>query len=158
VLLKEWAVQASLETDLELPVSVIASADAALQAKGQIGFIKLFTKPLFDAVSGVLPGKLDFTRSDRRKLTLQSCSAMPTGVRPIWTFGNHDQKISLRLDQLPSSSPQSKTHRTTSDFPPFSRSPSPSVLSKRGHWSPVHGHNRISCRNRISRAVSPILP
>jgi len=56
VLLKEWAVQASLETDLELPVSVIASADAALQAKGQIGFIKLFTQPLFDAVSDVLPG------------------------------------------------------------------------------------------------------
>jgi hypothetical protein len=57
VLLKEWAVQASLETDLQLPVSVIASADAALQAKGQIGFIKLFTQPLFDAVSRVLPGE-----------------------------------------------------------------------------------------------------
>jgi hypothetical protein len=58
VLLKEWAVQASLETDLCLPVSVIASADEALQAKGQIGFIKLFTQPLFEAVSDVLPGEL----------------------------------------------------------------------------------------------------
>jgi hypothetical protein len=55
VLLEEWAKQASLETDLELPVSVIASADQALQAKGQIGFIDLFTQPLFEAVSDVLP-------------------------------------------------------------------------------------------------------
>lgn len=56
VLLKEWAVQASLEQDLDLPVSVIASADAALQAKGQVGFIDLFTQPLFEAVSVVIPG------------------------------------------------------------------------------------------------------
>lgn len=55
VLLEEWAKQASLEQELELPVSVIASADAALQAKGQIGFIDLFTQPLFEAVSDVLP-------------------------------------------------------------------------------------------------------
>jgi hypothetical protein len=41
---------------LDLPVSVIASADAALQAKGQIGFIDLFTQPLFEAVSEILPG------------------------------------------------------------------------------------------------------
>ncbi|OXG38621.1 high-affinity phosphodiesterase [Cryptococcus neoformans Bt15] len=55
VLLEEWAKQASLEQDLSLPVSVVASADAALQAKGQIGFIDLFTKPLFEAVSDALP-------------------------------------------------------------------------------------------------------
>jgi hypothetical protein len=46
-----------LEQDLDLPVSVIASADAALQAKGQIGFIDLFTQPLFEAVSEILPGE-----------------------------------------------------------------------------------------------------
>lgn len=55
MLLKEWALQASLEQALALPVSVIASADAALQAKGQIGFIDLFTQPLFEAVSDVIP-------------------------------------------------------------------------------------------------------
>lgn len=55
MLLKEWALQASLEQALDLPVSVIASADAALQAKGQIGFIDLFTQPLFEAVSDVIP-------------------------------------------------------------------------------------------------------
>lgn len=55
MLLEEWAKQASLEQDLDLPVSVVASADAALQAKGQIGFIDLFTQPLFEAVCDVLP-------------------------------------------------------------------------------------------------------
>ena len=57
MLLEEWAKQASLEQDLDLPVSVIGSADAALQAKGQIGFIDLFTQPLFEAVSEILPGE-----------------------------------------------------------------------------------------------------
>ena len=59
VLLEEWAKQACLEQELDLPVSVIASADAALQAKGQIGFIDLFTLPLFSAVSAILNGEFD---------------------------------------------------------------------------------------------------
>jgi len=50
-----------LEQDLDLPVSVIASADAALQAKGQIGFIDLFTQPLFEAVAEILPGMCPFS-------------------------------------------------------------------------------------------------
>ncbi len=59
VLLQEWAKQASLEQELSLPVSVVASADAALQAKGQIGFIDLFTLPLFEAAAFAMPGELD---------------------------------------------------------------------------------------------------
>jgi len=51
-----------LEQDLDLPVSVIASADAALQAKGQIGFIDLFTQPLFEAVAEILPGMCPFSK------------------------------------------------------------------------------------------------
>jgi len=57
VLLAEWANQATLEQELQLPVSVVASADAAIQAKGQIGFIDLFTLPLFDAAADAMPGK-----------------------------------------------------------------------------------------------------
>ncbi|GMK55611.1 hypothetical protein CspeluHIS016_0206670 [Cutaneotrichosporon spelunceum] len=55
VLLDEWGKQASLEEELELPVSVVAGVDARLQAKGQIGFIDLFTQPLFRAAADVLP-------------------------------------------------------------------------------------------------------
>lgn len=57
MLLAEWANQASLEQELQLPVSVVASADAAIQAKGQIGFIDLFTLPLFDAAADAMPGE-----------------------------------------------------------------------------------------------------
>ncbi|BEJ00602.1 hypothetical protein CcaverHIS631_0504590 [Cutaneotrichosporon cavernicola] len=55
VLLDEWGKQASLEEELGLPVSVVAGVDARLQAKGQIGFIDLFTHPLFRAAADVLP-------------------------------------------------------------------------------------------------------
>lgn len=55
VLLQEWAMQANLEQQLALPISVVASADATLQAKGQVGFIDLFTQPLFDAASDAMP-------------------------------------------------------------------------------------------------------
>lgn len=55
VLLDEWTKQASLEEELALPVSVAAGVDARLQAKGQVGFIDLFTAPLFRATADVLP-------------------------------------------------------------------------------------------------------
>ncbi|KAG8903775.1 3',5'-cyclic-nucleotide phosphodiesterase [Tulasnella sp. 403] len=54
-LLEEWACQAMLERELGLPVSVVASADEIVQAKGQVGFIDMFTKPLFDTTASVLP-------------------------------------------------------------------------------------------------------
>lgn len=56
VLLEEWAAQALLERHLGLPVSVAADANEKVQCVGQISFIKLFTQPLFDAVSAVLDG------------------------------------------------------------------------------------------------------
>lgn len=55
VLLDEWTKQASLEEELSLPVSVVAGVDARLQAKGQVGFIDLFTEPLFRATADILP-------------------------------------------------------------------------------------------------------
>ena len=57
MLLDEWAVQASLERQLSLPISVVASADALIQAKGQIGFIDLFTLPLYETAADAMPGK-----------------------------------------------------------------------------------------------------
>ncbi|KAG8929515.1 3',5'-cyclic-nucleotide phosphodiesterase [Tulasnella sp. 417] len=61
-LLEEWSCQAMLERELGLPVSVAASADEVTQAKGQIGFIDLFTKPLFDTTSSVIPSMEVFAR------------------------------------------------------------------------------------------------
>lgn len=54
-LLEEWSCQAMLERELGLPPSVAASADEVTQAKGQIGFIDLFVKPLFDTTASVIP-------------------------------------------------------------------------------------------------------
>ncbi|GAA5989589.1 hypothetical protein JCM10908_000545 [Rhodotorula pacifica] len=52
----EWAVQASIEAGFGLPVTVITQdpSDAKAQAKGQVGFIDLFCKPLFAAMAGVV--------------------------------------------------------------------------------------------------------
>lgn len=56
----EWAVQANIEAGFGLPVTVITQdpADAKAQAKGQVGFIDLFCKPLFAAMAGVVEGEL----------------------------------------------------------------------------------------------------
>jgi len=58
-LLEEWTVQAKIEEEFKLPVSVMIlnSSEAKAQAKSQVGFINLFTQPLFDAIAGCLPGK-----------------------------------------------------------------------------------------------------
>lgn len=63
VLLNEWTKQASLEEELSLPVSVAAGVDARLQAKGQVGFIDLFTEPLFRATSDVFPEMAVYTEA-----------------------------------------------------------------------------------------------
>ncbi|WVW83390.1 hypothetical protein I302_105409 [Kwoniella bestiolae CBS 10118] len=108
VLLEEWAKQASLESDLELPVSVVASADAALQAKGQIGFIDLFTLPLFEAVSEALPELAVYADScaDNRDIwqrRLDSLTAPPDEtqdqevekqmIQPLIEGASHDERF-----------------------------------------------------------------
>lgn len=55
---EEWAVQASIEANFGLPITVMTQDpnDVKAQAKGQVGFIDLFCKPLFAAMSTVVDG------------------------------------------------------------------------------------------------------
>ena len=52
-LLEEWAEQARIEAEFKLPISVVTlnPAEKKAQAKSQVGFINLFTQPLFDAMT-----------------------------------------------------------------------------------------------------------
>lgn len=61
-LLEEWAVQAKIEAQFKLPISVIIldPREKVAQAKSQVGFINLFTQPLFDAVASVQPAFIRF--------------------------------------------------------------------------------------------------
>lgn len=56
-LLEEWAVQAEIEAKFELPISVVTlkSDERIAQAKSQVGFINLFTQPLFDKLAAAVP-------------------------------------------------------------------------------------------------------
>lgn len=58
-LLEEWTVQAAIETEFGLPVSVMTldPSDTKGQAKSQVGFIDLFAKPLFNAMASVVDGE-----------------------------------------------------------------------------------------------------
>lgn len=72
-LLEEWTVQASIETEFGLPVSVMTldPTDTKAQAKSQVGFIDLFAKPLFNAMAGVVDG----ASQSLSPLVRSSCSA-----------------------------------------------------------------------------------
>nr|XP_018264117.1 uncharacterized protein I303_03997 [Kwoniella dejecticola CBS 10117]OBR86275.1 hypothetical protein I303_03997 [Kwoniella dejecticola CBS 10117] len=98
VLLEEWAKQASLESDLDLPVSVVASADAALQAKGQIGFIDLFTLPLFEAVSEALPELQVYADScaDNRDVWQRRLDTLTTPPSPPSSSAEEQQAESVK--------------------------------------------------------------
>jgi len=75
-LLEEWSVQAAIEEEFKLPVSVMIlnPSEAKAQAKSQVGFINLFTAPLFDAVASNLPGMYSF--QPLPYLVLTSCSSL----------------------------------------------------------------------------------
>ncbi|GAA5899274.1 hypothetical protein JCM6882_009302 [Rhodosporidiobolus microsporus] len=64
---QEWAVQASIEADFGLPITVMTQDpnDVKAQAKGQVGFIDLFCKPLFAAMAGVVDEFADFVEKLR---------------------------------------------------------------------------------------------
>lgn len=65
---EEWAVQASIEANFGLPITVMTQdpSDVKAQAKGQVGFIDLFCKPLFGAMSTVVDGQFPVSlRSSR---------------------------------------------------------------------------------------------
>lgn len=57
-LIDEWTVQASIELEFGLPISVMTldPRDTKAQAKSQVGFIDLFAKPLFVSMAGVVDG------------------------------------------------------------------------------------------------------
>lgn len=127
VLLAEWANQASLEQELSLPVSVVASADAAIQAKGQIGFIDLFTLPLFDAAADAMPGEwiLRFLLAPRYMLKSPSLHAQvcDTMLRPAGRTGPYGKIASMRsmLWQPPLHPRLSKRSRSDRRIPPHSK-------------------------------------
>jgi hypothetical protein len=60
-------VQADIETKFNLPVSVVTlkPGERMAQAKSQVGFINLFTQPLFDAMAAVVPVFQDFANHCR---------------------------------------------------------------------------------------------
>ncbi|ODN73553.1 hypothetical protein L202_08051 [Cryptococcus amylolentus CBS 6039] len=143
VLLEEWAKQASLEHDLSLPVSVVASADAALQAKGQIGFIDLFTKPLFDAVSDALPelqryadscannqavwkARLDALMEDDE----EEGEAARMVVQPVIEGASLDGRFRTLFPLLLPSALLANLNNKTADVTPRSTSPLPPSPSK----------------------------
>ena len=64
-LLSEWAAQAAIEEEFNLPITVMCldALDTKAQAKSQVGFIDLFARPLFDSMAGVVDGEWDLSIS-----------------------------------------------------------------------------------------------
>ncbi|KAK4699221.1 hypothetical protein P7C70_g7042, partial [Phenoliferia sp. Uapishka_3] len=78
-LLDEWTVQAAIETEFGLPISVMTldPNDTKAQAKSQVGFIDLFAKPLFNAMAGVVDGTLLPTFQVTKSRQLMPCPITP---------------------------------------------------------------------------------
>ncbi|GAA5842573.1 hypothetical protein JCM9279_003623 [Rhodotorula babjevae] len=91
---EEWAVQASIETSFGLPVTVMTQDpnDAKAQAKGQVGFIDLFCKPLFGAMASVVDEFADFVEKLRdgraawEAISLRTDEAFSQPVTNEWKF------------------------------------------------------------------------
>ncbi|GAA6048229.1 hypothetical protein JCM3770_006493 [Rhodotorula araucariae] len=89
---EEWAVQASIETSFGLPVTVMTQDpnDAKAQARGQVGFIDLFCKPLFSAMAGVVDEFADFVEKLRdgraawEAISLRTDEAFSQPIAPEW--------------------------------------------------------------------------
>ncbi|BGP16120.1 hypothetical protein JCM10213_007500 [Rhodosporidiobolus nylandii] len=114
-LLQEWAVQASIEADFGLPVTVMTQDpnDVKAQAKGQVGFIDLFCKPLFAAMAGVVEEFADFVeklrdgRSAWEAVSKQTDEAFSQPLEKDWAFAPVPPVRTMSSDalSLPASAP-----------------------------------------------------
>ncbi|KAF8496965.1 hypothetical protein JB92DRAFT_1043791 [Gautieria morchelliformis] len=69
-LLTEWTEQALLEAHLSLPISVNASEDPLVEAQGQINFINMFTQPLLDLTSSIIPEMAVFGKQSEANVAM----------------------------------------------------------------------------------------
>ncbi|KAH9946868.1 HD-domain/PDEase-like protein [Amylocystis lapponica] len=85
----EWSTQLVLEKHLHLPASVKPSENTLSEAKGQVGFIGAFVRPLFELVSQGIPAMEVFAQQCRDNLAMWvdrsielSASAEPPATTP----------------------------------------------------------------------------
>ncbi|CEL57346.1 hypothetical protein RSOLAG1IB_02085 [Rhizoctonia solani AG-1 IB] len=145
VLLEEWACQATFEQELDLPVTVVnvdISNGAKQQAQGQVGFIDIFTQPLFDATANVIPQLSPITEqcATNRKLwqarmeSLPQPRAAPTRARTPSSNEAHYRSIfPLTVPPMLSQHPLQPQHQPTR--PSSSGSTSTSLFSPTGSTS-----------------------
>jgi len=145
VLLEEWTNQAELESGLRLPVSVVRNVDAALQAKGQLGFLDLFVYPLFSASATVMPRECfrrDFSLFSFPSSELQLTRSPPSSPSLLRTF-----RLRQLLLRQPShlGRPTSSAHLGShSSLPPH-----PSLLSNNLHLLPHHPLHPLRAQLRL---------
>ncbi|GAA6027204.1 hypothetical protein JCM8097_002482 [Rhodosporidiobolus ruineniae] len=129
-LLQEWAVQASIEADFGLPITVMTQDpnDVKAQAKGQVGFIDLFCKPLFAAMAGVVDEFADFVEKLRdgraawEAISMQTDEAFSQPLKKDWELAPAPPVRAKSSDSLstPASAPTTPGKDTT---------PTPSTVS-----------------------------
>lgn len=140
-LIDEWSVQAKIEAEFNLPITVMVqdASDTKALAKGQMGFIDLFCKPLFTAMSGCIDEFHDFAEKLRdgraawETISLQTDAAFsqpaPKEFRlsPAPPPRRSPSSTSLNSNNSASSQP-SPNSRAVKLAPPIG-SPGPSILS-----------------------------
>ncbi|GAA5899894.1 hypothetical protein JCM5296_006208 [Sporobolomyces johnsonii] len=144
-LLQEWAVQASIESDFGLPITVMRQdpSDSKAQAKGQLGFIDLFCKPLFTAMAGCIDEFHDFVEKLRdgrtawEALSLQTDEAFSKPIAKEWKLSpapparRATSRSSIRIGEGGSSTDgvitprPSETDDTPVATPPIAIAPQP---------------------------------
>lgn len=150
-LLEEWSVQAKIEAEFNLPITVMVqdASDNKALAKGQMGFIDLFCKPLFTAMASCVDGGSCFSRSrpsgnESHLGSLLSCRAefhdfsekLRDG-RAAW------ETISLQTD-MAFSQPAPENFRLSPAPPPRRSASSSSLNSTKSNASSTQGSTTTS--------------
>ncbi|GAA5829618.1 hypothetical protein JCM3766R1_001240 [Sporobolomyces carnicolor] len=125
-LLEEWSVQAKIEAEFNLPITVMVqdASDNKALAKGQMGFIDLFCKPLFTAMASCVDEFHDFSEKLR-------------DGRAAW------ETISLQTD-MAFSQPAPENFRLSPAPPPRRSASSSSLNSTKSNASSTQGSTTTS--------------
>ncbi|GAA5883544.1 hypothetical protein JCM16303_005478 [Sporobolomyces ruberrimus] len=183
-LLEEWSVQAKIEAEFNLPITVMVqdASDNKALAKGQMGFIDLFCKPLFTAMSSCVDEFRDFSdklrdgRAAWETISLQTDAAFsqpaPQDFKLAPAPPPRRSPSSTSLNSAKSFSSTGTSPAVGSDSTPVSLTPVPSTKpinlpaepSMRSRPLPLravshrHGRNasNVSINSSKSSPLSPV--
>ncbi|KAH0612869.1 uncharacterized protein H6S33_009249 [Morchella sextelata] len=163
ILIDEFSRQASMETDLKIPTSLVVppvTGSVLALAKSQVGFMSLFAVPLFQQLSDVLPEmkfSVDVLKENKSKWAAKIETFAPNSDNRLSGNGSSKQFLTTGVGSSPDEGGNRNGNTGVDKLRNNSTTHQQSVLGPVLMESEHHVHSRVPTRVDSQRSVQQCL-